>query len=131
MLEQYKNELLFNKEKNQGSNSGSQLSTKSDEEHNIINNININNNNIYNSSLLKNKIIKKEKKLNLEESIKKEIKYISSQFNSNPFQQCPLTLACHYHCNLLLNEEEEYNLNLEIKDTIEDYKKKMKNERKK
>ena len=116
---------MFNKEKNQESNSGSQLSTKSDDEHNIINNININNN-IYNSSFPKNKIIKKEKKLNLEDSIKKGIKDISNQFNSNPLQQCPLTLSCFYHCDLLLTEQEEYNLNLEIKDTIAELKKNIK-----
>ena len=66
LYEQYKNELLFNKDnKNQESNSNSQLSTTSDGEQNIINNIN---NNLINK-------IKKEKKLNLEESIKKGIKW--------------------------------------------------------
>ena len=113
LYEQYKNELLFNKDnKNQESNSNSQLSTTSDGEQNIINNIN---NNLINK-------IKKEKKLNLEESIKKGIKDISVQFNSNPFQQCPLTLACFYHCDLVLSEQEESSLNMEINDTIKDLK---------
>ena len=113
LYEQYKNELLFNKDnKNQESNSNSQLSTTSDGEQNIINNIN---NNLINK-------IKKEKKLNLEESIKKGIKDISVQFNSNPFQQCPLTLACFYHCDLALSEQEESSLNMEINDTIKDLK---------
>ena len=113
LYEQYKNELLFNKDnKNQESNSNSQLSTTSDGEQNIINNIN---NNLINK-------IKNEKKLNLEESIKKGIKDISVQFNSNPFQQCPLTLACFYHCDLALSEQEESSLNMEIDDTIKDLK---------
>ena len=113
LYEQYKNELLFNKDnKNQESNSNSQLSTTSDGEPNIINNIN---NNLINK-------IKKEKKLNLEESIKKGIKDISVQFNSNPFQQCPLTLACFYHCDLALSEQEELSLNMEINDKIKDLK---------
>jgi len=113
LYEQYKNELLFNKDnKNQESNSNSQLSTTSDGEQNFINNIN---NNLINK-------IKKEKKLNLEESIKKGIKDISVQFNSNPFQQCPLTLACFYHCDLALSEQEESSLNMEINDTIKDLK---------
>ena len=112
LYEQYKNELLFNKDnKNQESNSGSQLSSTSDGEPNIINNN------------FKNKT-KKEKKLNLEECIKKGIKDISDQFNSDPFQQCPLTLACLYHCDLILSEEEESSLKYEINDIIKDYKNK-------
>ena len=104
VLEQYKDELAFNEEKNQESNSISQISKKLYGENNISNDIN----NIYNSILPKNKIEKKEKNLNLEESIKKGIKDISKQFNSDPLQQCPLTLACFYHCDLILTEQEEY-----------------------
>ena len=127
VLEQYKDELAFNEEKNQESNSISQMSKKLYGENNIINDIN----NIYNSILPKNKIEKKEKNLNLEESIKKGIKDISKQLNSDPLQQCPLTLACFYHCDLILTEQEEYNLNLEINDTVAEFKNKIKIDRNK
>ena len=131
VLEQYKDELAFNKEKNQESNSTSQISTTLGGENNSINNINEIKNNIYNSILSKNEGTKNEKKLNLEESIKKGIKDISKQFNSDPLQQCPLTLACFYHCDLILTEQEEYNLNLEINDTVSEFKNKIKIDRNK
>ena len=131
VLEQYKDELAFNKEKNQESNSTSQISTTLGGENNSINNINEIKNNIYNSILSKNEGTKNEKKLNLEESIKKGIKDISKQFNSDPLQHCPLTLACFYHCDLILTEQEEYNLNLEINDTVSEFKNKIKIDRNK
>ena len=60
----------------------------------------------------------------MEECIKKGIKDVSDKFNSDPFQQCPLTLACFYHCDLILSEEEESSLKYEINDIIKDYKNK-------
>ena len=120
----------FNKkEKNQESNSVSQLSTTSDGEHNIINNnTNSNNNNIYyyNSFMPKNKDEKKDEKLNLRESIKKGINDISNFYNSNNSDSCPLSLASYYHCNLTLSANEEFYLNLKLNEFIKDNKERMK-----
>ena len=108
---------LSKKEKNQESNSVSQLSTTSDGELNIINN---NTNNIfnYNSMMPTNKEEKKEEKLNLRESIKKGIKDISNFYNSNNSEACPLSLASYYHCNLTLSANEEFYLNLKMNEFI-------------
>lgn len=124
LYEQYKKGMKNNFEKYQETNSISQISTTSDGEHNLINN-NINNN-INNLSIQKNKSIKKEKKLSLEESIKKGIKDISDVFNLNPLENCSLTLACYYHCDLNLAAHEEYYLNLEINDVVQKHKKNLK-----
>ncbi len=121
----------FNKkEKNQESNSVSQLSTTSDGEHNMINNnTNSNYNNIYNYNSIMpiNKDEKKDEKLNLRESIKKGIKDISNFYNSNNSDSCPLSLASYYHCNLTLSANEEFYLNLKLNEFIKDSKKRIKN----
>ena len=96
------------------------MSTTSDGEHNIIN---INNNN---SIITINKEEKKEKKLNLEESIKKGIKDISNFYNSNISETCPLSLACYYYCNLNLSANEEFYLNLKLDEFINESKGRMK-----
>ena len=121
----------FNKkEKNQESNSVSQLSTTSDGEHNIINNnTNVNNNNIYNYNSIMpiSKDEKKDEKLNLRESIKKGIKDISNFYNSNNSEGCPLSLASYYHCNLTLSANEEFYLNMKLNEFIKDSKERIKN----
>lgn len=119
----------FNKkEKNQESNSVSQLSTTSDGEHNIINN-NTNGNNYiynYNSIMPINKDEKKDEKLNLRESIKKGIKDIYNFYNSNNSEGCPLSLASYYHCNLALSANEEFYLNMKLNEFIKDSKERIK-----
>ena len=118
------------KEKNQESNSVSQLSTTSDGEHNMINNnTNSNYNNIYNYNSIMpiNKDEKKDEKLNLRESIKKGIKDISNFYNSNNSDSCPLSLASYYHCNLALSANEEFYLNLKLNEFIKDSKERIKN----
>ena len=107
----YQYQLIYNKDKYQENNSFSQKSTTSEGEYNI------NNNHLNNSSKTK-----KEKNLNAEEYIKQGIKNISDIYNSNPLEQCHLTLACHYHCNLILTENDEYYLNLKLKDISNNYK---------
>ena len=121
----------FNKkEKNQESNSVSQLSTTSDGEHNMINNnTNSNYNNIYNYNSIMpiSKDEKKDEKLNLRESIKKGIKDISNFYNSNNSEGCPLSLASYYHCNLTLSANEEFYLNMKLNEFIKDSKERIKN----
>ena len=118
---------LSKKEKNQESNSVSQLSTTSDGELNIINNNNTNNIFNYNSMMPTNKEEKKEEKLNLRESIKKGIKDISNFYNSNNSEACPLSLASYYHCNLTLSANEEFYLNMKMNEFIKDSKERIKN----
>lgn len=123
----------FNKkEKNQESNSVSQLSTTSDGEHNMINNnANSNYNNIYNynynSIIPINKDEKKEEKLNLRESLEKGIKDIANFYNSNNSDTCPLSLASYYYCNLTLSANEEFYLNLKMNEFIKDSEERIKN----
>ena len=112
----YQYQLIYNKDKYQENNSSSQKSTTSEGEYNI------NNNNLNNSSKTKNSVTNKEKNLNVEECIKQGIQNISDVYNSNPLEQCHLTLACHYHCNLILTENDEYYLNLKLKDISNNYK---------
>ena len=114
----------FNKkEKYQESNSVSQISTASEGEHNIINNNNIYN---YNSIMPINKGEKKEEKINLKESIKKGIENINQFYNSNRAETCPLSLACYYHCNIALNANEEFYLNMKLNEFIKERKENMK-----
>jgi hypothetical protein len=110
------------KEIYQESNSFSQISTASEGEHNIINN-NIYN---YNSIMPINKGEKKEEKINLKESIKKGIENINEFYNSNRAETCPLSLACYYHCNIALNANEEFYLNMKLNEFIKERKENMK-----
>ena len=112
-LHQY--QLIYNKDKYQENNSFSQKSTTSDGEYNLNNNLN-------NSSKAKNINKNKEKNLNMEVCIKQGIKTISDIYNSNLSEKCHLTLACYYHCNLILSTNDEYYLNLKLKDISNNYK---------
>lgn len=102
----YTNQLINNKENYQETKPLSQLSTISDGEGNIINN---NINNIYAPALIENKNNKNENN-NLEESIKKGLKNISDIFNRNHIENCTLTFAGFYHCELDLTSTDEYYL---------------------
>ena len=74
-----------------------------------------------------NKGEKKEEKINLKESIKKGIENINEFYNSNRAETCPLSLACYYHCNIALNANEEFYLNMKMNEFIKDSKERIKN----
>ena len=117
--EQNKNDYMYNVDKYPENNTLSQMSTTSDGDHNLINN---NANNTNNSPITKNQNDKKEKRINLEESIKRGIKDISNSLNFNHLEKSPLTLACYYYCELYLSGNEEYYLDKEINNIAKGYK---------
>ena len=105
-------------DKSQESNSSSLLSTTSDGEQ-INNNINI-----YKNSGEEN-IIKENK--NLYDGIKKSIKDIGNYYNSIDCLGDFPNLACLYYCDIETNNNDEFFINLEIKNLIDDYNNDIKN----
>lgn len=58
----------------------------------------------------------------LNELIKKGIKKISNYYNINKNKKNNISLSCNYYCNLINEKENEYNLQIQIKDLIENFK---------
>ena len=98
---------------NPETNSLSHLSTTSDGENNYY---------FYQSHSEEKKIGKKIKNKHLYESIKKGIKDITDNFNSNNLDNA-ISFACYYYCDINMDEQEELLLGTKIKNLVDDYKK--------
>lgn len=91
----------------------SHLSTTSDGENNFY---------FYQPHSEEKKICKKNKNKNLHESIKKGIKDITDNFNSNNLDNV-MSLACYYYCDINMNEQQEFFLGTKIQNLVNGYKK--------
>lgn len=59
---------------------------------------------------------------NINEIVKKGFKKITNYYNSNKIKKNNISLSCNYYCDILNGEENEYNLQIQIKDLINNYK---------
>ena len=105
----------------QESNSMSHLSTTSEGDQGINNNFN--NFYFFQSNQESKKANKNNKNKNLHESIIMGIKDISDCFNSNKNESNVISFSCYYFCDIHMNNEKEFFLDVKIKQLIDDYKK--------
>ena len=105
----------------QESNSMSHLSTTSEGDQGINNNFN--NFYFFQSNQESKKTNKNNKNKNLHESIIMGIKDISDCFNSNKNESNVISFSCYYFCDIHMNNEKEFFLDVKIKQLIDDYKK--------
>ena len=91
------------KEKIHDSNSMSHLSTTSEGEQSKSNN----------------------KNENLENQINKGIKNITNCCNSNKLNSNSISLSCYYYCDIALDENKKYLLDMKMKNLIDDFQKEL------
>ena len=108
-------------DKYQETNSMSYLSTTSEGDQGINNNIN----NLYflYPSKPEEKKTNKKKDENIYESITNGIRDISNCFNSNKNESNVISFACYYFCDINMNEEKEFFLCVKMKKMIDEYEK--------
>lgn len=63
-----------------------------------------------------------QKDKNLNELIKKGLKNIANYYNSNKNKKNNVSLSCNYYCNIVNEKENEYNLQIQIQNLVDNYK---------